>query len=301
VRATRSFETRSTWAAALAGERYAALLLTVKAYDVAAIVADLQTALAGAAPPPIVALHNGVGSEALLAQAFGAGPVLSGSVTTPVSKQAHGLVIEKARGMGLALGHPLSGPLAAALNASGVRTWLYPAAGPLKWSKLLTNLVGNATSAILDLPVAEIYASPRLYALEKRMLWECLMVMRALRYPVVNLPGAPARWLGWAVQSLPNGLARPILGRFLGAGRGGKMPSLNLDVQGGRGQTEVAWLNGAVAREGAALNILAPVNRVLTETVEALTAGRVDRAAFRHKPQALLALIDELDNQAGGN
>jgi 2-dehydropantoate 2-reductase len=237
-----------------------------------------------------------VGSAAALAEAFGAGTVIAGSVTTPVSKLATALVIEKARGMGLALGHPLSGPLAAALTASGVRTWLYPAAGPMQWSKLLTNLVGNASSAILDLPVAALYADPRLYRIEKRMLWECLLVMRGLRYPVVNLPGAPARWLGWALQSLPDGLARPMLGRFLGAGRGGKLPSLNLDVQAGRARTEVGWLNGAVVQAGAALNIPTPVNRVLTETVEGLTSGQLDRAAFHHKPEALLALMSEMKN-----
>ena len=227
----------------------------------------------------------------MLGSLFGPQSVLSGTVTTAVSKHEGELVIEKARGLGLVLGHSLCRPLAATLTESGIRTWLYPSAGPMKWSKLLTNLVGNATSAVLDLPVAALFADPQLYAIEKQTLWECLLVMRGLSYPVVNLPGAPARWLGWAVQRLPDVLARPLLARFVGAGRGSKMPSLNLDVQAGHPRTEVRWLNGAVARHGAALNIPTPVNSILTDTVEALTAGRLDRAAFRHQPEALLKLM----------
>src|SRR5258708_24631333 len=117
--------------------------------------------------------------------------------------------------------------------------------------------------------------------------------MRGLRPPVVNLPGAPVRWLGWSIMSLPDALARPVLGRFVGAGRGAKMPSLNLDVQAGRPRTEVRWLNGAVVRQGAALGLPTPVNQVLTETVEALTSGRLDRAAYRHNPAAFLSLFPE--------
>ena len=291
TRVTRSFQIVSALPAAFAGAAFDCLVLAVKAYDTEQVAAELKTAVNGKAPPPLLALQNGLDAEDTLSAAFGPHSVIAGTVTSPVSKQAAGLVIEKTRGMGVALGHPLSRPLAAALTTAGIRTRLYPAAGPMKWSKLLTNLVGNATSAIVDLPVAALFADPRLYAIEKRTLWECLLVMRALGYPVVNLPGAPARWLGWTVMNLPDALARPLLGRFVGAGRGSKMPSLNLDVQAGRARTEVRWLNGAVARHGAALHIPTPINQLLTDTVEALTAGRLDRADFRHRPEALLRLV----------
>jgi 2-dehydropantoate 2-reductase len=161
----------------------------------------------------------------------------------------------------------------------------------MKWSKLFTNLVGNAASAILDLPVADIFAHPRLYALEAAALRECLAVMLALSHPVVDLPGVPVRLLAWAVQRLPAALARPLLRRAVGAGRGGKMPSLHVDLHGGRGRTEVEWLNGAVARHAAAHALPAPVNQLLCDTVVALASGRLDPAAFRRNPSALLTLL----------
>lgn len=290
TRSTRHIAAVPTLAAALAGAHYDSLVLAVKAYDTDAFTQELKTLTA--APPPILALQNGVDAEAGLAAAFGAQSVIAGTVTSPVSKlSTGGVVIEKTRGMGVALGHSLARPLAAALEQSGIHTRLYPAAGPMKWSKLFTNLVGNATSAILDLPVAELFGDARLYGIEQQTLGECLTVMRGLGYPVVNLPGVPARLLAWAVTSLPSGLARPLLRRFVGAGRGSKMPSLNLDVQAGRERTEVRWLNGAVAQHGALLGIPTPVNAALTEAVEGLTAGRLKLADFRHRPEALLKLI----------
>jgi len=283
---TNSFQVATSLAGAFDGPTYDCLLLAVKAYDTEPAAQELKAITA--TPPPIVALQNGVDAEAVLAAAFGLGSVISGTVTTPVSKQASGLVIEKTRGMGLALGHPLSQPLAVVLTRAGIGTRLYASAGAMKWSKLLANLVGNATSAILDWPVSALFADPRLYAIERDTLRECLSVMRRLGYPVVDLPGTPARALGWAVSRLPHSLARPLLGRFVGAGRGAKMPSLNLDVQAGRARTEARWLNGAVAQHGAELGVATPVNATLTETVEALTAGQLQRADFRHNPAALL-------------
>ena len=74
----------------------------------------------------------------------------------------------------------------------------------MKWSKMLTNLPANATSAILDMTAAEVFAHPGLFRLEMRMLRETLAVMRASRIRVVDLPGVPVRAL--ALGNPPAGL-----------------------------------------------------------------------------------------------
>jgi 2-dehydropantoate 2-reductase len=161
----------------------------------------------------------------------------------------------------------------------------------MKWSKLLTNLLGNATAAIVDRPVKDVFAEPRLFALEARSQRECLRVMRALGCGVVDLPGVPVRLLTWAVTALPPALARPLLARVVGGGRGGKPPSLHMDLQAGRARTEAGWLHGAVARHGAKVGVPAPVNAMLAETVEALAAGRLRWDEFRGRPEALMARL----------
>lgn len=269
---------------------YDCVVLAIKSFDTAAALAEMRAATRH--PPPVLCLQNGVDNETEIAAALGADHVIAGTVTTPLSKPSiHEVTIEKPRGLGVALGHPLSADLAAMLNAAGLRTEVYEAAGPMKWSKLFTNLVGNATAAILDLPVAEVYASRRLFAVEAALLRECRAVMRAYRYPFVNLPGVPVQLLAWATTSLPAPLARPLLRRVVGGGRGDKLPSLHLDLRAGRPRSEVGWLHGAVARHAAQLGRAAPVNRVLCETLEALHSGALPLEAFRHKPEALLAQL----------
>ena len=69
------------------------------------------------------------------------------------------------------------------------------------------------------------------------------------------------------------------------------MPSFHIDLHGGRGRTEVSFLNGAVARYGARAGVPTPVNSLLTSTLEALTAGEADIETYRHKPEALISRL----------
>jgi 2-dehydropantoate 2-reductase len=69
------------------------------------------------------------------------------------------------------------------------------------------------------------------------------------------------------------------------------MPSFHIDLHSGRGQTEVRWLNGAVVRHGEQLGLPTPVNRLLTETLEGLSAGQLSNDDFRHNPEKLWRLI----------
>jgi 2-dehydropantoate 2-reductase len=157
----------------------------------------------------------------------------------------------------------------------------------MKWSKLLTNLIANPTSAILDMTAADVLNNPKIYRLEIAMLRECLAVMRARGIPVVDLPGTPVRGLALAA-SLPAWASKPFLSRAAGGGRGGKMPSFHIDLHSGRARSEVEFLHGAVARTGAEAGISTPVNSFLTKTLLALTRGDMPREAFARQPDKLL-------------
>ena len=275
---------------ALAAGPHDVAVFALKSFDTGSAIDGLQAT--GADLPPILSLQNGVDNEPLIAERLGADRVITGTVTTAVGKPGIGQVVEeKRRGIGIALDHPLGAAIVSALNDAGLNGRGYPEAGPMKWSKLLTNLTGNATSAILDEPVSALFADPRLYEVEIAVLKECLAVMTALGFRPVDLPGTPVRALALAASRLPRFLAQPALTRALGGGRGDKMPSFHIDLHGGRGQTEVRFLNGAVASFGAAHGVPTPVNAMLTETLEALSSGAQSVETYRHNPGALLARL----------
>ncbi len=266
-------------------------VFALKSYDTGAAIESLRP-LAGRLPPALC-LQNGVENEAVLESVFGSGRVIAGTVTSAVGRGRAGeITLERKRGLGLTAGHALSLPLMDAMNRAGVNARLYPVARAMKWSKLFTNLTANASSAILGMTPRAVFSDPQLFEFEREMLRECLRVMRTGEIDVVDLPGTPVRMLAFAVKNLPRRLAQPLLTRAIGGGRGGKMPSFYLDLNSGRGKTEVEWLNGAVVREGERHGIAAPVNRLLTQTLTGLAKDPSLQKEFFQKPEALIRLLE---------
>jgi len=257
---------------------------------------DTETALEDLKPfvdklPPLLCLSNGVSNELMIVEALGKDKVIYGTVTTAIGRRGVGdIVLERLRGVGVAKGQPLSEKIHAALDAAYLNSRLFEDALSMKWSKMLTNLIANPTSAILDMTAGEVFANKDLYKLEIDMLKECLAVMAASGYEVVDLPGTPVRALAFAT-TLPLWLSKPFLGRAAGAGRGAKMPSFHIDLRSGRGKSEVDYLHGAVVRAGEKVNVPTPVNKMLTQTLLALTNKEIPLEEFAHKPEKLLAIL----------
>ncbi len=260
---------------------------------------DTATALDAMRPhadkiPPILCLSNGVDNEPALAGVIGREKVIAGTVTSSIGRNLVGdIVLERMRGVGVEERHQLSLFLADALNAAGLNAKLFLHAADMKWSKMLTNLPANATAAILNMTAAEVFDHPDLFRLEMSMLRETLRVMHANRLRVVNLPGVPVKALAVGTR-LPEFLSRPLMLKAVGGGRGGKMPSFHIDLYSGRGKSEVDWLNGAVVRYGEKVGEPAPVNRLLTGTLQALTKGEIPLGTYQRQPEKLLALYSKL-------
>lgn len=267
------------------------IVFAVKMFDLEAAAASC----AGWPSSPSLTVANGVGAEAIVAGVRAGAPLIAGSITVSVEPAGDRTVRRLNRG-GISLAAvagetAVADALLAAFDQAGLRTARQGNAAAMKWSKLLANLVGNATSAILDLSPAEVYAHPGSFDVERRQLLEALAVMRSLGLTPTALPGADVRWLAFAAR-LPSAISRPVLQRIVGGARGGKDPSLRLHVRSGSGPSEVAWLNGAVAREADGLGMPAPVNRGLAGLVDAIVADPERRAWFRGRPDRLVEALD---------
>jgi 2-dehydropantoate 2-reductase len=241
--------------------------------------------------PPFLCLQNGVENEQMLARALGPEKVIAGTVTSAIGRRAAGdVILERKRGIGIYAGHPLSSILSTALEQTGIKVRLYAHAADMKWSKMLTNLLANASSAILDMSPKEIFAHSGLFRLEISQFREAISVMEVQHIRVVDLPGTPVPALALAIANLPPSISRSLLQSNLGKGRGGKMPSLHIDLYSGSSRSEVDWLNGAVVRFGEAFGIPTPVNRALNETLLGIIAKTITPESIRKQPDKLIAL-----------
>jgi 2-dehydropantoate 2-reductase len=279
---------------------YDLTILTVKSYDTALVLSELAPHLPQAAAY-LLSLQNGVGNEETIAAAYGPGSVLAGTLTTPVSVPAPGSIrIDRpSYRMGLSpwqtdvptavVPTAVVSATAAALERAGFKLRVYPHAQGMKWTKLLMNMVGNATSAILDQPPAALFADSRITDLEIAAWRETLAVMAAADIPPVNLGSYPFATLAPLIRHAPRPLLAAVLRRQVGGARGSKLPSLHIDLHQGKAKSEIGWLNGAVVKRGASVGVATPVNRALTDTLTHLLSHPDERAQWRGQVARLVA------------
>jgi 2-dehydropantoate 2-reductase len=265
------------------------IIFTMKVYSTA--LAAVQTGPLVTDETPILVLQNGVGGEEIARSVLGKGVILSGVVTLAVEVHEPGLVVLRTERGGLGLASTLRSYgvawLVDAMGEAGFRTEVFPDYRVMKWSKLLLNMLGNAIPAILDMAPEDVFASSELFALERRALAEAMSVMHALNLEPVKLPGYPVPLFTRALVRLPRFLMHCIFRRVIGGSRGGKPPSLHLDLLRGRAHSEVEYLNGAVVREANRLNIPVPVNRALCELLMGIARGEIPWENYRQRPDRL--------------
>ncbi|MFO7942695.1 MAG: ketopantoate reductase family protein [Anaerolineales bacterium] len=258
-------------------------LFTLKSYHTAEMTSKLKSFRVQV--PPILCLQNGVGNQKILEKTFGKMKAVAGTVTSSVFRHGPGeITVRKERGTGIGAGNPLSKPLYDAFQKAGLKPWLYEQPQDMKWTKLLTNMMGNASCAILDMPPGDIYAHRDLYELEIRQLREALAVMNSQGHQPVKLPGIPSKLLAWVIGTWPIPLSHPFLSQAIKRGRGGKMPSLHMDLHQGKENNEVEVLNGAVVRAGEESGIPTPVNTYFYWTLRKLVSGRLPPGTFAQQP-----------------
>lgn len=278
-------------------EPFQAAIFTVKSYDTQAALEELAEAQhqRPAAIPTLLSVQNGVGNEEAIAAAFPQATVVAGSIATPVSVLGAGAIrVDKPRySLGLSPWQPPQENLAfdsllSTMGRAGFAVTFFPDARGMKWTKLLMNMMGNAASAILDEPPEVVFADSAMVDLELAAWREALAVMAAAGIPAVNLDRYPFATLAPLIRHAPAGVIRPVLRKQIGGARGGKMPSLQLDLQSGKAKSEVLWLNGAVVKAGKEVGVPTPVNATYVAVMRTLLEQPGQRAAWRHNHRKLL-------------
>lgn len=276
------------------------VLVTVKSFDTNTAVRPLAGRLSSMAR--VLSLQNGVGNEEQIARLLPGQPILAGSITLPVMAPQVGTIVVSRNKGGIGLASMTTGAvvgdIAQHLQQAGFTVTTCNDYRSLKWSKLMMNITGNASSAILDMPPGQSLVHRRVFDLELGALRETVKVMAALDINVIALPGYPMPWLAQALRLFPNALLRRVLKRAMVGGRGDKLPSLQLDLRKGRNRSEVRVLNEVVALEGQKLGLSVPVNRGLSDILNGIVSGRLNWDDYRGKPDFLWAQIQEMQGGA---
>jgi 2-dehydropantoate 2-reductase len=265
-----------------------AALLAVKSYDTDGAVETLRKAIPFPQKCVFISPQNGVGNEEKLAAAFGADNVVAAALTTPIDRDRDGRTrAANVGGLALApMGNNAYNWLIATFAATGMNVKVLDDWRAIKWSKLALNSVANASCAILNVLPNRLVHFEKVFTLEIRMIREARAVMAAMNVTPVDLPRYPVRAL-LAVTGLPSPVARGLLARTIAGARGTKPPSLLLDLRGGKLQTEVDVLNGAVASAGREHGVPTPVNAVYARVLNDIAHTPPLWAKYRERPDTL--------------
>ena len=239
----------------------------------------------------IASFQNGISNDDLLTQAFGPDRVIAATITHPVAVPEVGVVRSEKKQGGIGVAPIINQSvesLADPLNQAGIVTRTYADYRAMRWSKLLLNIIGNATSAILNMNTERVFNDRRLVWLEVTQLREAIAVMDKLQARPVSLPGYRVPLLVLALRSLPITLLALVMRPLVVKGRAEKLPSLLIELNRGSYLSEVDEINGAVARAGQAAGVPTPVNSILTATLNLLTNNPTQREAWNRNVERLV-------------
>ena len=270
------------------------ILITTKSYDIPDVINQIAAYIPN--PPPIITMQNGIDIELALTNQFGADKIIAGSLTIPVSYNHNLDIVEERSDRGVCFASVEKSknhlPVVKMFKQSGLTVESIADYESLKWSKALTNMIGNATSAIINRHPGVLYKYKPIFQLEMRMLNEALAVMKAKKIKVIDLPGTSVKRLVFGMRWLPQNWLHSILTRQVAKGRGDKMPSFQIDLAAGKQKNEVLYHNGAVNRIGREMGIPTYINAALTDTLLGIAYGEIDWQLYSGKPKAFITAVN---------
>jgi 2-dehydropantoate 2-reductase len=196
----------------------------------------------------VLTLQNGLGNVESLVEVVGPGPVMAGTSSHGANLKEPGLVCHAGAGV-TALGE-LSGRLTDRLKNLG-RVFEESGLAPvtlsdnvlgLIWKKLVINVASNAITALARIRNGQIFDFPETEEISRLAVLEAVEVDRRK---------------GVVFSDDPVQFTRQVA-RETGANRS----SMLQDISRQR-RTEIEVINGAIVREGEALGVPVPVNKVL--------------------------------------
>jgi 2-dehydropantoate 2-reductase len=269
------------------------VVLTCKAYDTAAVVADLAVA-APQGVRAVACLQNGVANEPTVRTAFS-------DVYGVVARFSARLLgpgrVFAAGNRQLAFGRYPRGTdalvegLVAAARRAGIEATAEPEVAAARWTKLVMNCA-NAVYAICDVPVSAARTDPTVARLINAVWSEAERVLRAAgvaHEPVAPLPLPEAVGLAGSAGAATAATAATE------AANGGPPPYYGStwdDLARRRGETELPWLNGEIVRLAERAGLPAPANALLLRIGSQMAERR--EAPGRHTPEALLAMMGDV-------
>jgi 2-dehydropantoate 2-reductase len=249
------------------GVRPELVLLAVKAQDVEAACREIAPQATGV---PLVALQNGLRSDETAASILGRENLIRCVVFFDALYLEPGNVTYLAEGS-LVLGQSDANGQA---QVEQIQQRLEPVISTTisdnivgaKWTKLLTNAMGNSIDAMTGMSLSACMQHVSLQRIGVRIMREGLAVARGAGVRLESLPGLSLFALKTMLRA-PLPIAASALGRAAGEGRSADSLTSTLQSLRRGKPTEIDYLNGEIVRVGREVGVPTPCNAKAVELV----------------------------------
>jgi 2-dehydropantoate 2-reductase len=145
-----------------------------------------------------------------------------------------------------------------------------------RWSKLVTNGMGNGLSACTGLSGGQMLANEAIRRFGARLGSEGIRVGQALGYKLEEILHVDPEVIARAGEGDGEAMRAYEEQRMKDAGRTSaeQRPSMGQDMQKGR-RTEIEYINGYIVNEGAKVGLTCRANAVLTDIVKKVERGEL--------------------------
>ena len=145
-----------------------------------------------------------------------------------------------------------------------------------RWSKLVTNGMGNGLSACTGLSGGQMLENEAIRRFGARLGSEGIRVGQALGYKLEEILHVDPEVIARAGEGDAEAMRAYEAQRMKDAGRTSaeQRPSMGQDMQKGR-RTEIEYINGYIVNEGAKVGIACRANAVLTDIVKKVERGEL--------------------------
>lgn len=231
------------------------ILICVKAYDTREAAKNIRKWLTS--KPAILSLQNGLGNVEILLEVFGGEKVLGGVTAEGATLLGSGRVRHAGQGETIIQSGPFSDNIVSAFTDAGFRSRAEPEVRSFIWGKLIVNAGINALTAITRLKNGRLPELEGTRSVMEEAVREAFSVSSAMG---ISLPfGDPVEKVKQVCRDTAANIA-----------------SMLQDILKHR-RTEVAFINGAIAREGKRLGIPTPVNSTLASLVSVIEDTYLER------------------------
>jgi 2-dehydropantoate 2-reductase len=156
-----------------------------------------------------------------------------------------------------------------------------------RWSKLVTNVMGNGLSACTGMIGKEMIQNDAIRRFSARLGSEAIRVGQALGYELEEIHHISPEIIAKAGEgdvAATREYDDHRLAEVSKAGGGEHRPSMGQDMVKGR-RTEIEFLNGLIVRKGEEIGIRTPANAALTDIVK-----RVEKGELKPDPNHIINL-----------